>query len=96
MSLASINLYGVERPSRVAVARRLASVAASLPGPDNFERTILRSVVDALNVDPPDMLSALCELHRGMRHAFRADFVEDGPESWICAACLELLDRSDT
>jgi hypothetical protein len=85
----------VDRPTPVAVARRLAELGASFkdfPGDvGNFERGQLEEAAAFLQREEPAVARALAAAEKGVAHAFRGRWVEDRPESWLCAAVAALL-----
>jgi hypothetical protein len=81
----------VEPPSPVAIAGALSGITSLLRPDDNIERSCLEEVHILLSADPPDVDKARAELADGLAHAFRHLWREVRPESWLVAACAQLL-----
>lgn len=57
-----------------------------------YESDCLATVAKHLDADPPNVELARRELADGLAHAFRATWrEEERNESWLVAACAELL-----
>lgn len=86
---------GVDRPTNIAIARWLATQAASRkdfePDAGNYERQCMEEAVAALRADPPQVAKALEEAEDGVAHAWRGRYEEDRFEAWACAAVAALL-----
>lgn len=78
-------------PTTILIVQQLCA----LPGGPlfNFERDCLDAALDHLTAEPARLAEALVELEEGVNHAFRPNFSEDRPESWLVAAAAELLRR---
>ncbi|NDY90146.1 hypothetical protein [Ideonella livida] len=84
-------LAGLPMPLPELTAQELARLALHLPGSDNADRYRLHLVAQCLGEDPPDLRGAFDAAVAGVRHAFRPEFTEDRPESFLLAACAHLL-----
>jgi len=85
----------VARPSRVAIALKLASTGRKIINfkgdPGNFERQMLAEVEVFLESGTPHTKAALESAERGCAHAFGGSQSEARLEAWLCAAVAELL-----
>lgn len=69
----------------------LCATATALPGHNNYERDTLVTAHSLLRTEPIDVAAILEELEDGRAHAFRPDFTENRPESWLVEACIRLM-----
>ena len=95
MNSQSSECKGVDRPSNVALARRVAQQAAAAGGSGftvrNYEHGCIKEVLAALQADPPRIAEALKDAEDGVAHAWRGNFEQDCPEAWACATVVSLL-----
>lgn len=71
------------------LALKLAAIGSRLEGPPNFERCSLADAVLALARG--DLVATLQCCEEGLNHAFRPNFAEERPETWLLWAIRDLL-----
>ena len=95
MTTGTTKKSGIDRPTKIAIARWLATEAAARKDFEhdagNYERDCMEVVADWLNDDPPRVAEALESAENGVGHAWRGFFTENRSEAWACAAAAELL-----